>query len=43
MWRDGKPCAVGAKVIEANSLYNYKLQTWQNEAKMINLFRDREL
>jgi len=41
MRREGKPCTLGAEVIEVNSLYNYKLYAWQNEAKIINLFRDR--
>src|SRR6516162_4869283 len=43
MRREGKPCTLGAEVIEVNSLYNYKLYAWQNEAKIINLFRDRVL
>jgi hypothetical protein len=38
MRREGKPCALGADMIEVGSLYNHKLYTWQNEAKIVNLF-----
>src|SRR5262245_45954518 len=38
MRREGRSCALGAHVIEVNSLCKW---AWQNEAKIVNLFRRR--